>query len=161
MQNDLRVPVYGILYDGHIFEFFLFNSTTDPYSFKYGLCPDHPRTVRLAFRLPDPGSIITTHPFINALRPICEIIFDLLLDGYVSSLKAFHAHSVKRCIGEHLGKWEKAISAAVRASEGFRDAEIKRQAQLTDVANSLAEEAMVSLKHRYEISTFSGNIWYI
>jgi hypothetical protein len=53
-------------------------------------------------------------------------------------------------------KWEEAISAAVRASQDFRDAETKHQAQLTNEANSIVEEAMASLKHRYGIPIFSG-----
>jgi hypothetical protein len=43
------------------------------------------------------------------------------------------------------------MSAAVRASQDFRNAETKRQAQLTDEANPIVEEAMASLKRRYGI----------
>jgi hypothetical protein len=53
-------------------------------------------------------------------------------------------------------QWEEAMSAAVRVSQDFRDAETKRQTQLTDEADSIVEEAMASLKRRYGIPTFSG-----
>jgi hypothetical protein len=43
-----------------------------------------------------------------------------------------------------------------RASQDFRDAEMKCQTQLNDEANSIVEEAMASLKRRYGIPTFSG-----
>ena len=58
-------------------------------------------------------------------------------------------------------KWAEAISSAVKASEGFREAETKRQSQLIDEANLILEEAMASLKRRYEIPIFSRiNIMY-
>lgn len=52
-------------------------------------------------------------------------------------------------------KWAEAISSAIKASEGFREAETKRQSQLIDEANLILEEAMASLKRRYEIPIFS------
>jgi hypothetical protein len=66
-------------------------------------------------------------------------------------LKAYHDHSVNQSAREghprkSVDKWAEAMSAAVRASEDFREAETKRQAQLIDEANSIVEEAMASLK---------------
>ena len=46
-------------------------------------------------------------------------------------------------------KWEEAMSAAIKALQYFRDAEVKRQTWHTDEANSIVEEAMASLQHRY------------
>ena len=57
-----------------------------------------------------------------------------------------------------MGKWEGAISAAISALQDFRKAEMKRQAQLTDEANSIVEDAVISLKCRYEIPIFSSII---
>jgi hypothetical protein len=159
--QTFRIPVYGILCGdssgGSVFEFFLFDGTTNPYSFKYGLGPDNSQ----CFQLPDPGGITNTNParpFIHALRPICEIIFDLLLSGYVSSLKAYHNYSVDKsnkstieCQSKKTGGWEEPTSAAVHAWQGFRNAEMKRQTQLIDEANLIVEEAMKSLKYRYGI----------
>jgi hypothetical protein len=53
------------------------------------------------------------------------------------------------------------MSAAVRASQGFRYAETMRQAQLTSEANSVVEEAMGLLKCRYGILMFSGIVLYL
>jgi hypothetical protein len=159
------VPVYGILCDGNIFEFFLFKGDTDPISFKRGSCPDDP--ILCPFRLPDPSDAKNICPFIDALRPICEIIFDLLMSSYVESLTIYHAlyhaRSVSRSakggqLRESLCLWEEGIRLAVKAKEDFREAERKRQSQLTDKANSLVDQAMASLKLRYDISTISGII---
>jgi hypothetical protein len=75
----------------------------------------------------------------------------------------YHAHSVSRSANgrqpkKSLDQLEEAMCLAVRASEDFREAERKRQTQLTDEANSLVDQAMASLKLRYEIPTFSGII---
>jgi hypothetical protein len=43
------------------------------------------------------------------------------------------------------------MNAAVRASRDFRDAETKRQAQLTDEANPIVEEAMASLNSQAQV----------
>jgi hypothetical protein len=155
VQWGFRVPIYGILYVGDAFENFLFDSTTKPFSFKRGLLPNNTPTDLLPFQLPDPAKTSTTRPFIDALRPICEIIFDLLLSGYVSSLKVYHNCSVNKSAreghpGKGVDKWEGVIGLAVMASQGFRDAETKRQTQLTDEANSIVEEAMGRLKCRYD-----------
>jgi hypothetical protein len=120
------------------------------------LGPNNPLTHPWFLQLPDPAKTLTTRPFIASLRPICEIIFDLLLCGYVSSLKANHKITREGWPRGHIDKWEEAISAAVRASQDFRDAEMKHQAQLINEANSIVEEAMTSLKCRYGIPTFSG-----
>ena len=85
------------------------------------------------------------------------IIFDLLLSGYVSSLEAYHNCSVNKSSGQGQQR-EEAISAAIRASQGFRDAETKRQTQLTDKANLIVEDAMASLKHRYGGFNIYSNI---
>jgi hypothetical protein len=159
------VPVYGILCDGYIFEFFLFKGdttlgNTGPFSFKRGSRPNS-QALR-PFQLPNPADLPTTRPFIDALRPICEVVFDLLMSSYVSSLKIYHSSRIMSA-NEHqpkkgLDQWEEAIHFAVRASKDFREAEKKRQTQLTDEANSLVDQAMGSLKQRYEIPTFSSII---
>jgi hypothetical protein len=57
-------------------------------------------------------------------------------------------------------KWEEAINVTVKALQDFREAEIKRQTQLIDEANSITEKAMASLKSMYGIPAFifSDNI---
>jgi hypothetical protein len=68
-------------------------------------------------------------------------------------LKAYHNRSVNKSARESqprksVGKREEAMSAAVNASQDFR--ETKSQTQLTDSdeANSIVEEAMASLNRR-------------
>jgi len=165
-HHGFRVLVYGILCDGDIFEFFLFDGTTEPFSFQRGVGLNAPTR---RFRIPDPADTWTTRPFIHALRPICEIIFDLLLSAYVSSLKAYHNRAVIKNtragqLRKSLDKWEVAMSSATIALDKFRDAETKRQARLTDEANSIVQEAMAALMCRYGSSAFrviiSDNLLY-
>jgi predicted ribosome quality control (RQC) complex YloA/Tae2 family protein len=103
---------------------------------------------------------VTPHPFIDALCPICEIIFDLMLEGYILSLEEYHNRSVKNSTKEgklrqSLDKWDQAISSAHKALEKFRDAEKKHQIQLIDDANAIVQEVMASLKSRYGALTSS------
>ena len=104
--------------------------------------------------------MLTSRPFIDALRPICEITFDLLLSSYVSSLEAYHECYVNKSAKEgrprkSVDKWEEAMNVATKASGEFREAEMKRQTQLINEANIIVEEAMASLKHRHVIPTLS------
>ena len=166
MQKGFSASVYGILCDGDEFDFFVFDGTTKPFSFKRGFGPNDSPTHLRPFQLPDPEKTLSTYSFIDALRPICEIIFDLLLSGYISNLKVYHNHSMNKNTREgwprrgveFVDKWEEAISAATRALQGFRDAELKRQTQLSGEANLIVEEAMTSLKCRYGNVIFNGII---
>jgi hypothetical protein len=83
-----------------------------------------------------------------------------MLEGYISSLEAYHNRSVKTSAKEgkprqSLDKWDWAISSAHKVLEKFRDAEKKRQNQLIDDANAIVQEAMASLKGRYDSLTSS------
>ncbi len=109
-------------------------------------------------RLPDEFTF-RPRAFIDTLRPICEIIFDLMLNGYIASLEAYH-HSVKNCAKEwkpkeNLDKWERAIISAHTALGMFRGAETKRRDQLIDEANAIVQKAMKFLKDRYGSLTSS------
>ena len=138
------MPVHGILCDGNAFEFFRFDGTTKPLSFYQGRDTTVPRT---RMYLPDlteasPGSLI------DALRPICEFVFDLMVMAYISSLNAWHMAEGK----PSLENWDRAISSAHKAQENFRDAETKRQMQHIDEADALVQQAMESLQDRYDSS---------
>src|ERR1700691_4456400 len=95
-RQGVCVPVYGILYDGDVFEFFWFDGGTKPFLFHRGLAKDPPTGLR-AFRLP---ATATSSPCIHALRPIYEIVFDLLPGGYISNLAAYHSHCVSKSANE-------------------------------------------------------------
>jgi len=146
-KQGFRVAVHGILCDGTTFEFFRFDGTTKPSSFHHGRDTTVPRT---QMQLPNlmaatPGS------FIDALRPICEFIFDLMMMAYISSLLAWYMRSVRKSNAEwklrpSLFKWNQAIKSAQEAQAIFRDAETKRQMQHIDEADALAQQAMESLQ---------------
>ena len=108
--------------------------------------PNLPRSImdatpRTHMHLPDFTQTAIPRLFVNALRPICEIVFDLMLNGYISSLKAYHNRSVENSIKEvkprkSLDRWEQAISSAHKALEMFRNAETKQRVHLVDEANA-------------------------
>ena len=146
------MPVYGILCDGAelAFEFFRFDGSTKPSSF----CRGRDTLLRTRLHLPEFTHAAHSRGFIDALRPICEIIFDLLLNGYISSLEADYKCSGQDTatagkLGPSPEKWTPAISSAQKALTMFRDAETKRGAQLIDEANTTVEQAMETLKSRY------------
>jgi hypothetical protein len=148
------VPVYGILCDGSTFEFFLFDGSTKPYSFSRGCLPGDPPIFRNGFRLEDFAKTETPRPFILTLRPICEIIFDLLLRGYISSLNAYRSRSSRKSEKERkprksLDKWEEAVKFAEEALKNFQEADAKRHAGLIDESNKITQEALKSLNLRY------------
>ena len=83
--------------------------------------------------------------FIGNLREICEIIFDLMLKAYISSLEAFHNCSKKRSAQQprqSLGDWERTFDFADKALEKSRDAEMEREAHGDLERNRLWSQAM-------------------
>jgi hypothetical protein len=162
---NFAVPVYGILCDGSTFEFFLFDGSTKPYSFSRGCLSGDPPIFRNGLRLEDFTKTETPRPFIHTLRPICEITFDLLLRGYISSLNAYHSRSSKRSEKEQkprksLDKWVEAVKFAEEALKKFREADAKRHADLIDESNEIAQEAMKSLNLRYGLSASAHIAFY-
>ena len=154
-NEGFKVPVFGILCDGKSFEFFSFDGSTSPPSFTRGCLPGDPPEFRRGLQLSD---FTLTGParFIAELRQICEVIFDLLMSSFVSSLTAFQQRSERKGMKNQkprksLAKWEEALKYAKDASEKFRNAEAMRKGQLVDDANKVAEEAMKALKQRFEI----------
>lgn len=146
------MPVYAILCDGEVFEFFCFDGSTKPPLFTKG---SDPTIRRDRFRLPEFTQGLSPRPFIDALRPICEITFDLLLNGYLSSLNAYRDRSKRKGDKEgqsrkSLENWDRALGFAQQALRMFRDAEIKRRAEHFDEAEAGTEEAMGSLEDRYD-----------
>ena len=153
-MKGFKVPIFGILWDGKSFEFFSFDGSTSPPSFTRGCLPGDPPEFRRGLQLSD---FTLTGPtrFIVELRQICEVIFDLLMSSFVSSLTAFQQRSERKGTKDKarksLTKWEEALKHAKDASEKFRNAEGLRKGQLIDDANAAAAEAMKALKQRCEI----------
>jgi hypothetical protein len=94
-MKGFKVPVFGILCDGKSFEFFSFDGSTSPPSFTRGCLPGDPPEFRRGLQLSD---FTLTGParFIVELRQICEVIFDLLMSSFVSSLTAFQQRSERK-----------------------------------------------------------------
>ena len=123
------MPVFGILYCGDSFEFYKFDgSFNSPKVFRgyHG--------TEYQFRLPnihyanDPQCY---QQFLCSLHIVTEIIFDVFLMAYSSSLKTYsrkeHSESAKWLFRNNI-KWEKAIKYAEGAQQMFRDGEIKHKA---------------------------------
>lgn len=96
-------------------------------------------------------------PFIRSLRLVTEIIFDVLLMAYSSSLIAYKDRSQAKTAQsgkprESLGGWEEAIQYVNLAQQMFRDGERKRKDGRIVEANTDALEAMRILTLRYNFS---------
>ncbi|KAF8347429.1 hypothetical protein F5887DRAFT_1172624 [Amanita rubescens] len=141
-RQGLRVPVFGILCDGEAFQFFfLFDGCTKPFSFSRGTLPG----VGQGFTLDDFTQAKSSQPFMRDLRQICEIMFDLLLQSYISSLDAYYQNCfVGNGKEEGRHEWEEALCLASDALEKFRVAETMRQNP--DKANATVQDAMDILK---------------
>jgi hypothetical protein len=107
-------------------------------------------TVQSGLDLPNLVSANEFVPFLRSLRRITEVIFDLLLCAYISSIKAFR-FQIQRP-GESYKfdnlKWEDALKSAAKALRLFRDAESKRQIR-DDRVDEFALEAQKILGQRY------------
>jgi hypothetical protein len=136
----------------------LFDGSTKPFSFSHGTLPGDPPALRYGFGLNDFTAVESSGPFIRALRQICDIIFDLLLQSYISSLDAYRNRSVSKGMKEgrprkSTHEWEEALCFADDALEKFRAAETMRRDNLPDEANTTVQDAMDILKRRYGPST--------
>ncbi|KIK09792.1 hypothetical protein K443DRAFT_301106 [Laccaria amethystina LaAM-08-1] len=142
------MPIIGILCDGMSFEFFSFDGKTR--KFTRGCLPGDPAEYRCGLRLTDftldgPGR------FIAGLRQICEIIFDLFMGAYISSLTSFRERSEWKGKKDgnprkSLDEWDEALKHAQKAFGKFRAAETKRKGKDGERANTLVEEALYALE---------------
>lgn len=77
-QSGFSVPIYAILCDGDVFEFYQSNSQDPkPHIFSRGIYYlDQPSdTTMRRLRLPDLADSDNTLPFMTALRPVCEVTY--------------------------------------------------------------------------------------
>lgn len=153
MHIGIRIPIYGILCNGRSFQFFIFDGSmrTRPYKFSMGVVPGRFRVTELRFLgpLPEP----TARQFIHSLRPICETIFNLLLVAYIISMKEMRDRSITRqwkVQGRSLSvdSWDKALEFAEEALGKSQDAEMLRQDNSIDEADSITESALKALELR-------------
>jgi len=145
-ESGFNVPIYGILCDGSNIQFFTFDGSTKPYKFSIGVAPgSHPlRQVMAGFQLRF-LSPLTAHPSIHHLRPICEVIFNLLLVAFIASLKARRAKS-QSGQQESLHYWDKALQFAEEALENSEHAEVLRQGNSIVNADANTEAAFKALR---------------
>ena len=88
--------------------------------------------------------------FIKSLRPICEIVFNLLLLTYTTSLKGYQqTRSITRNSKDHDGPlWDEALRFAGEALEKSQGAEALRQDNSVVDADRTANEALKALTLR-------------
>jgi hypothetical protein len=149
-QRGSSAQIYGILYDGIKFRFFIFDGSTKPYKFSEGLVPGS-HVQNKGLRLEDFYSKLDADPFILGLRPICETIFNFFLVTYIAAIKEFREH-IRIAQHERLGslaQWDQAISLAEEALEKSQHAEVWRQNDSIIDADATAETAFKALKRRY------------
>src|SRR5262245_43390610 len=94
VENGIRVPIHGILYNGTAFEFFQFNGRTWPYTFLRGCFPGDPMHLQRGLPLAD-ASLLGSRAFSISLRPICDTILDTLLVAYSIGLAALRSKARK------------------------------------------------------------------
>lgn len=128
------VPIIGIFCDGMSFEFFSFDGKTR--KFTRGCLPGDPVKYRRGLRLSD-FTIYGPARSIAGLRRICEIIFDLFMGAYISSLTSFREQSEQKGEKEgkprkSLDKWDEALKHAQEAFGKFRAAETKCKGKDSD-----------------------------
>jgi len=89
-RSSFSLPVYCILCDGLSFKFE--RGTLKP-SFFRGCLSGDPEHLKHDLRVSDFTTTETPLPFILQLRCVCETIFDVMLQAYISDLKAYHERS--------------------------------------------------------------------
>jgi len=97
--------------------------------------------------LPDPKTMETPLPFILQLRCICETIFDIMLNAYISALIAYHNRSTSMRKREgvkrpSLDGWDRALKFAKDALATFRQAENQRKDGNVDSADLSVVEGL-------------------
>ncbi|KAF8329513.1 uncharacterized protein EI90DRAFT_3062859 [Cantharellus anzutake] len=150
-RTNLHVPVYGILYDGNAFEFFLFSRNTkspSQPSFFCGLLEDPTGSeIRMPLALLTGKS--SALGFMRDLRLICEIIFDLLLKSYIECLTQYSNVSQKGSKSgskwPSLDGWDAAIKSAKETLDICRQADQHRAAGEWEASNAKAECGMQML----------------
>jgi len=142
MRGNAAIPVYGILCDGRLFQFFSFESherghTSDRYVFSMGLFPGDPFQLEGGLSIVDFSSQNNVPLFIRSLRPVCEVVFNLMLVNYIPSLSI---------IGKESDLWEEPTRLAKEALSHTVDAETQRRNDMIADADSSTGKAIQILK---------------
>ena len=126
------MPIFGILCDAVTFKFYKLNGNLGTLKFSKGCLSMGLQEPLVAFLLARLDMKMPVQPFIHSLRLVTEIIFDVLLMAYSSSLIAYKDRSqAKRAQSrkprESLGGWEEAIQYVNLVQQMFRDGERKHK----------------------------------
>lgn len=116
----------------------------DSYLFSMGHVPGHQFQLEGGLPLEDFSLRPTAHSFIHSLRPICEVVFNLLLGTYIASLNAIRQDSQEN----NLRLWDEPVRLALQALSHTEAAEFLRQKNLIADADVFTEEAFRALKLR-------------
>ncbi|KAF8323459.1 uncharacterized protein EI90DRAFT_3130311 [Cantharellus anzutake] len=148
-HNKLQVPIYGILYDGDAFEFFMFSRNTESpgqSSFFCGLLKT-PVGSKDRMSLEALDGRASALCFMRDLRLICEIIFDLLLKSYIECLTLHYNISSKSgSKRSSLDGWDAAIKNAKGTLDMCRQADQHRAASEWEACRAKVESAMQMLE---------------
>jgi midasin (ATPase involved in ribosome maturation) len=106
--------------------------------------------------------------FAKTLRPICEIIFDLLLESYTTVMDIYRQQSQAISKSEFrklpsLESWDRALSHAHNALEKCRNAHEHRRTKDWQACDRRAADGQYFLAERY-VSTFittSAETWFL
>lgn len=149
-NKQIRAPIYGILCDGSGFQFFQFSRRTEamkPHKFAVGAFPGSRYLNGRGLPIDDISA--SALPFILSMRPICETIYNLLLESYITTLKAFRQRNLSRLgQGDHdtLASSDQAIILGERALAMSQIAEGLRQQKVFVGIDEFAEIGLRSLK---------------
>ena len=154
-KRSFDLPILCILSDGLTFEFFKFERTESVASFFRGSFPGDPPSLRHGLTLTDPTHYPENSlPFIIQLRCLCEMIFDTMLNGYISALNAYCDRSASKGDREGLKRpsldgWEQALKLAEDALKTFRKADSQRKDGNIDSADTSVVDGFNLLRKRY------------
>lgn len=136
---DFTAPIHCVLFDGEAFTFYRFDGYNKP-TFARGEFPGYP-----SFTVPDSA----TEPveFTKNLRPVCEIIFNILLFSYRSGLEAQAKRST-----EYAEQWAAATSSTSNAIDMCLVAAEKAEGSNYAEANTMATVGIQNLQTRFIFS---------
>jgi hypothetical protein len=149
-RNFPPSPIFGILCTGTSFEFFSFDGTTSPPTISRGILHTHtpngfePHTILSLADYRGTSGI----NFICSLRPICEVLFYLLLQGYKTAVGTYAQCSIdggnnKNCPQNSTLGWNEAHILAIQTITHAKHAAAK--AAVCD--GDADEETKLSLKY--------------
>lgn len=145
------IPMHCIVTDGLAYNFYKLDKRSNP-PFVRGCFSGDPLHLQEGLYIPDYSHRPTALPFMLQLRTACEVVFDVMLRGYIEGLRANSLDSVK-WKRPNPNEWDQSLQSANLALEQFRKADVHRQNGDFDSADATADEALAELHKRYKFNT--------